>query len=128
MSDCCADFSTNIVTATRDGNPLFRSLDDCGDKTIYQAVVATQYRDRMPVKFGTVPGTVIPALDGVDAIGFANGDLLAAAGNTALSVTRTGHIKWADVALAIGAVATSQAAWWPIHQELAKANIYVEFA
>lgn len=129
MVECCAGFSSTETTAERGPNPLFRALDDCGDKAIYTAPAATQFRMMMPVKpvVGT-PGRVEPALDGVGAIGFSNEDKLTVAAGEMLSVTRTaGAIKWADVAVAIGALPTSQAAWWPIHIELAKANIYVEF-
>ena len=127
MTDCCTGFSTTTTSAERSGNALFRALDDCGDKAIYLGVVGTQYADMMPVKFGAAPNTVEPALDGVDAIGFVNGDPLASAKNPMLSVTRTGHVKWADVAPAVGESPTDAAAWWAIHQEMAKANVYVEF-
>lgn len=129
MSECCDGFSSTTTTAEREHNALFRSLDDCGDKAIYTAPAATQFRVHMPVKFvpGT-PGRVTPALDGVDAIGVSNEDKLTVGAGAMLSVTRTGHIKWVDVAAAIGASPTSQAAWWPIHIALAQANIYVDFA
>lgn len=129
MVDCCDGFSSTLTSAERGPNPLFRALDDCGDKAIYTAPAATQFRVHMPVKFvpGT-PGRVTPALDGADAIGVSNEDKLTVGAGEMLSVTRTaGAIKWIDVAAAIGADPTSQAAWWPIHIALAKANIYVEF-
>lgn len=128
MVDCCDGFSSNITTAERGPNPLFRALDDCGDKAVFTAPAATQFRVHMPLKFvpGT-PGRMTPALDGVDAVALSNEDKLTVGAGALLSVTRTGHVKWADVAAAIGASPTSQAAWWPIHIALAKANIYVEF-
>lgn len=129
MADCCAGFSSTETTAERGPNPLFRALDDCGDKAIYTAPAATQFREMMPVKFvpGT-PGRITPALDGADAIGFSNEDKLTVGAGELISITRTaGAIKWKDVAAAVGASPTSQAAWWPFHIALAKANIYVEF-
>lgn len=113
MTECCDNFSTVTTSAERLPNPIWEAHDDCGYKAQRKGVAGTQYKAFMPVKFGTVPGTVVPALDGVDAIGFSTVDLLATATNNNVSVVQFAYrVDWADVALAVGASPTDPAAWW----------------
>jgi hypothetical protein len=128
MSDCCADFSTTVDSATRTPAPIWIAHDDCGYKALYTGVVGTSYPRFMPVKFGTAPNTVVPAPTGVGAIGLSDVALLATALDKGIpTIRKAANVAWADVAAAIGAAPTSQAAWWPIHQELAKVGIFVSF-
>lgn len=123
---CCFGFQTDCVTTTLVPNPNIRPLDDCGDCANYLTVEGETYAMMGPVKFGEDPGTVIPCPDGVGAIGIS---MCSAVGpQTKITIKRTGHLCWSDLACAIGADPCDAAAWWPIHMALAEANIYVEFA
>lgn len=122
---CCNNFETNKVEVTRSPNPVFRALDTCGDKGQYKALTGAEYKVGTPVKFGDT-GAVVPALDGVDAIGLALDEFIAEDGDKVL-VQRTGHVYFSVIAEAIGKDATSETDWWAIHKELIKSNIYVEF-
>lgn len=129
MSDCCNDFAVTTAAATREPNPIWRAHDDCGYKAVYKAAAAgVQFNRFMPVKPGTAPGTVVPAPDGVDAIGLADVTKLTTATDLNVTVVRkAAEVSWADVAAAIGASPTSQAAWWPVHVEMAKIGVYITF-
>lgn len=126
-NDCCAGFEQNEVTVERTPNPVFRPLDDCGDKGQYKSVEGEEYKVGMPVKFGEDPNTVVPAPDGVDAIGLSLASFVATAEQEPVTAWRTGHVYWREIAPALDMSVTSEAEWWAIHTELAKANIYVEF-
>lgn len=119
---CCAEYVQESISVTVSTGPVTRPLDRCGDKANFTAVAGEIYEPIMPVTWGPNPGEVIPAPTGVDAIGVALGSLTAVGGE-ALLVQRTGHVFWSDMAAAIGADPLDAAAWWPIHQELAKANV-----
>lgn len=126
MSQCCDDFQSNEVEVVREPNPIFRGLNDCGDKGSYLGVDGTEYKVGMPVKPGSNPGEVVPALDGVGVIGLSLTTITATTGDK-ITVWRTGHVRWSDIAESIGKDPLSESDWWPIHNELAKANVYVEF-
>lgn len=126
MSNCCAGYTQESIEITSSKGPIIRPLDNCGNKANFTDVGGEIYEFAMPIKFGSNPGEVVPALDGVDAIGLSLGSITATGGEPLL-VQRTGHAYWSDVAEAIGGDSTSQAEWWAIHKELSKVNIYVEF-
>ena len=121
MTDCCDNFATTITMADREANPIWRAHDDCGYKAQYKGLVGTDYPAFMPVKFGATPGTVEPAPDGVDAIGFiSSGAVPVVAGAENLTVVQfAAEVAWADVAVAVGASPTDQAAWWAMAANLA---------
>jgi hypothetical protein len=129
MSDCCDNFTTTApLTATRVPNCIVRTHDDCGYKASYKGKASANFPEFVPVKFGTAPGELEPALDGVDAIGIASGELLAATVDRRMSVYRNvAEISWSCMAPAVGALPTDAAAWWAIHKELAKVGIFVTF-
>lgn len=129
MSDCCDNFSTTITEVDREPNPIWRAHDDCGYKGVYKGLVGTNYPAFMPVKFGAAPFTIEPAPDGVDAIGFVSGGAtpVVVGGENLTVVRKAAEVSWADMAPAVGAVATNAAAFWAVHQELAKVGIYVTF-
>lgn len=129
MSDCCNDFASTATVVDRIPNPIWRAHDDCGYKAQYKGVVGLNYPRFMPVKAGAAPGTVEPAPDGVGAIGFSDTakEPVVAGDENITVVRRAAEVAWADMAPAVGAVATDAAAWWAVHVELAKAGIYVAF-
>ena len=127
---CCNEFSTASTSADRLPNPIWRADDDCGYKAVYKGVVGSSYPRFVPVKPGTAPGTVEPAPDGVNAIGFCDtAKEPVAAGDENLTIVRSAaEVAWADMAPAVGELASDQSAWWAVHIELAKAGIFVAFA
>lgn len=129
MTDCCTEFGTVQTLADREPNPIWKAHDDCGYQAAYKGLVGTSYLAFMPVRAGAAPGTVEPALDGVDAIGLALSTKdPVVLGNESITVARSiANASWADVAAAIGADPLDPAAWWPIHIELAKAGVYIAF-
>jgi hypothetical protein len=128
MSDCCTDFATTTASVDREPNPIWIAHDDCGYKAQYKGPVGTQFNRFMPVKPGAAPGELVPALNGVDAIGFADVTKLTTATDQEITVVRkAASVAWADVALAVGASAFNQAAWWAVHVQMAKIGIYVTF-
>lgn len=119
MSDCCNDFVSTVTTADRLPNPIWIAHDDCGYPATYKGVVGTQYNKFMPVKFGATPGTVEPALDGVDAIGISMDTKLASATDANLHIVQfASTMAWADIAAAVGASPTDAAAYWAMLQNL----------
>lgn len=124
---CCADFQTNCTETTITPNTVVKPLDDCGDKCAYYTDGASEYPDLMPVAFGDAPGVVVPAPDGTGAMGFVCGSVAADGQPKRVLIQRTGHFCWADLAETLGLNPTDPAEWWPIHQALAAANIYVRF-
>ena len=129
MSDCCNDFAQSVTTVEREPNPIWRAHDDCGYKAVYKGLVGSNYPRFMPVKAGAAPGTVEPAPDGVDAIGVTDtAKAPVVLGAEGLTIIRhAADISWADMAPAVGELATDQAAWWAVHVELAKIGVFVSF-
>lgn len=126
MSECCNEFTSTTDAATRTPNPKLMPLDECNNKHDYLAV-AGAYEWGMPVRPTANPNEVEPAPDGVDAIGISTCSTTAVAGDK-ITIARTGRLRWSDMAAGIGQSPTDQAAWWAVHVELAKLNIYVEFS
>lgn len=129
MSDCsilCCGPSNSSATATRTSNPSILPLDGCKNQTEYFAV-AGDYLFGTPVKPTGNAGEVEPSLDGTDAIGVAVCNVTGAAAGDKVVVARTGHIFWPEIAANLGEDPTDQDAWWALHVELAKINIYVRF-
>lgn len=122
---CCKNFSQRTVEATREGNPIFKGLDGCGDKASYLAVVGTSYEKGQMLKLSDTVGAVEPT-EGDDVIGIALSSVVAAGEGEQILVQRTGHIIWQDIAEANGLDPNSKEDFWKVHKALIKTNIYVE--
>ena len=126
---CCDNFAQTSASADRLPNPIIRDHDECGYPVPFKGVVGTNYPDNMPVKLGTAPGTVEPAPDGVDAIGIVTTPKEpVVAGSEVLTVkTFVAEMDWADIAAAVGASPTDQAAWWAMVPNLINVVKYLKF-
>jgi hypothetical protein len=126
---CCDTFGQSTATADRLPNPIIRDHDECGYPVAFKGVVGTNYPDNVPVKLGAVPGTVEPALDGVGAIGIVTTPKEpVVAGSEVLTVkTFVAEMAWADIATAVGASPTDQAAWWAMVPNLINVVKYLKF-
>lgn len=125
---CCGGFQSTCIEVEITKGPQVRPLDGCGDRAAYYIAADADCSALMPVKLGAEPGMVEPAPDGVGAIGFivAAGDPQEGTDVRCITIQRTGHLCWADLAPVVGSTVADKAAWWAIHAELAKPNIYVE--
>lgn len=126
---CCDTFEQTTASADRLPNPIIRDHDECGYPVAFNGVVGTNYPENMPVKLGTVVGTVLPAPDGVDAIGIVSSPKVpVVAGSTVLNIkTFVAEMDWADLAVAVGASPTSQSAWWAMVPNLINVVKYLKF-
>lgn len=131
MSDCCFGFSTNSTSADRVANPIIRPLNDCGDRANFPANAGDVFAFGTPVKLDADSDHVVPALDGVDAIGLSMTEYAASVAEDPVLVQRTGHIYWSEMAVATGATgdlgAADKLAFLAVRAELQKINLYVEF-
>lgn len=125
---CCFGFQQSGYTVTVKPGMKTCGLDNCGDKDSYLTDGASEYIAGMPVKFDAAAGVVVPALDGVDAMGVVLCTVMANSPACKILVQRTGHIDWCYVHEAVGAEIDDNAAWWALHVELSKSNIYVRYA
>jgi len=129
MTDCCDTFGTTTVDAIREANPIWRAHDECGDKAVYKGNIGDSIKAFMPVQAGMLPGVVVPAPDGINAIGVAwtTVDPVVTGDEYITVVRRAAVIKWADMAAAVGGDPLSAAGWWAYHVNLAKIGIFVTF-
>lgn len=122
---CCKNFSQRTVEVTREGNAIFKGLDDCGDKANYLAVAGQGYEKGQMVKLSETVGAVEPT-EGDEVIGIALSSVVSAEDGDQILVQRTGHVLWQDIAEANGLDVNSKDDFWKVHKVLIKANIYVE--